>query len=44
MNISDSVRLLQATLHILAFTKGKNCLTALEVHEMHRIANIRIHV
>ena len=43
-DISDSVGLMQATLHIPAFTKGKGQLSALEVHETRKIANVRIHV
>ena len=43
-DISDSVGLMQATLHIPAFTKGKGQLSALEVHETRKIANLRIHV
>ena len=35
---------MQATLHIPAFTKGKGQLSALEVHETRKIANVRIHV
>ena len=31
-------------LHIPAFTKGKNQLSALDVHETRNIANVRIHV
>lgn len=43
-DISDSVGTMQAQLHIPAFTKGKNQLSALEVHETRTIANVRIHV
>ncbi len=43
-DISDSVGLMQATLHIPAFTKGKGQLSALEVHDTRKIANVRIHV
>ena len=40
-NISDSVGMMQATLHIPAFIKE---LSALEIEETHSIANVRIHV
>ena len=43
-DIADSVGMYQARLHIPAFTKGKNQLTALEVEETRSIANVRIHV
>ena len=43
-DISDSVGVMQVHLHIPAFTKGKNQLSALEVHQTRNIANIRIHV
>ena len=43
-DISDSVGMMQARLHIPAFTKGKNQLSAMDVHETRRIANVRIHV
>ena len=36
--------MMQARLHIPAFTKGKNQLSALEVQETRDIANVRIHV
>lgn len=36
--------MMQATLLIPAFTKGKDQLTAVEVHETRTIANVRIHV
>ena len=35
---------MKATLHIPAFTKGKGQLSALEVHETRKIANVRIYV
>ena len=35
---------MQGCLHIPAFTKGKNQLSALDVHETRKIANVRIHV
>ena len=38
-DISDSVGLMQATLHIPAFTKGKGQLSALEVHETSKREN-----
>ena len=43
-DITDSVQMMQATLHIPAFTKGKSQLSALEVHETRTIANVRLHV
>ena len=43
-DISDSVGILQAKLHIPAFTRGKSQLSALEVEETRSIANVRIHV
>ena len=43
-DIGDSVGMMQASLHIPAFTKGKSQLTAMEVHETRSIANVRIHV
>ena len=43
-DISDSVGLMQATLHIPTFTKGKGQLSALEVHKTRKIANVRIYV
>ena len=43
-DISDSVGVMQAQLHIPAFTKGKSQLSALEVHQTCTIANVRIHV
>ena len=43
-DISESVGTMQAQLHIPAFTKGKTQLSALEVHETRKIANVRIHV
>ena len=43
-DISDSVGMQQAHLHIPAFTKGKNQLSALEVEQTRSIANVRIHV
>ncbi len=42
-DISESVGLMQARLHIPSFTKGKNQLSALEVEETRAIANVRIH-
>ena len=44
VDIADSVGMYQARLHVPAFTKGKNQLTALEVEETQSIANVRIHV
>ena len=43
-NILDLVGTLQAKLHIPAFTKGKSQLSALEVENTRRIANVQIHV
>lgn len=43
-DIADSVGMMQARLHIPAFTKGKTQLSALEVQETRKIANVRIHV
>ena len=43
-DIVDSVGVMQARLHIPAFTRGKNKLSALDVHETRKIANVRIHV
>ncbi len=43
-NISESVRMLQARLHIPAFTKGKSQLDAMEVEDTRTLANVRIHV
>ena len=43
-DIADSVGVMQGCLHIPAFTKGKNQLSALDVHETRKIANVRIHV
>ena len=42
-DISESVGLMQARLHIPAFTKGKDQLSALEVEDTRAIANVRIH-
>ena len=41
---SDSVGMMQARLHIPAFTRGKSQLDALEVENTRTIANVRIHV
>ncbi len=43
-SISDSVAMMQASLHIPAFTKGHSQLSAMEVHDTRSIANVRIHV
>ena len=43
-DIADSVGMRQAKLHIPAFTKGKNQLSALEIEATRTIANVRIHV
>ena len=43
-DIAESVGVMRANLHIPAFTKGKTQLSALDVHETRKIANVRIHV
>ena len=43
-DIAESVGTMQAQLHIPAFTKGKQQLSALEVENTRTIANVRIHV
>lgn len=43
-DIAESVGMMQAKLHIPAFTRGKQQLTALEVEDTRSIANVRIHV
>lgn len=43
-DIAESVGMMQASLHIPAFTKGKNQLSPVEVEETRTIANVRIHV
>ena len=43
-DIAESVGSMQAKLHIPAFTKGKTQLSAVEVEETRKIANVRIHV
>ena len=43
-DIADSVGAMQAKLHIPAFTRNKSQLSALEVEEARKIANVRIHV
>ena len=43
-DIVDSVGFYQARLHIPAFTRGKKQLSAEEVEETRKIANVRIHV
>ncbi|XP_028515656.1 uncharacterized protein LOC114575292 [Exaiptasia diaphana] len=43
-DIADSVGLCRASLKIPAFTRGKNQLSALDVEETRKIANVRIHV
>lgn len=42
-DISESVGMMQAQLHIPAFTKGKSQLSATEVMNTRTIANVRIH-
>lgn len=43
-DIADSVGMMQARLHIPAFTRGKSQLNSLEVEDTRTIANVRIHV
>ena len=43
-DISDSVGMMQARLHIPAFTRGKRQLSALEVEDTRTIANVCIYV
>ena len=43
-DIADSVASMRAKLYIPAFTRGKPQLSAMEVEETRRIANVRIHV
>ncbi|XP_065902961.1 uncharacterized protein [Dysidea avara] len=43
-DIAESVAMMQAQLHIPAFTKGKQQLSAMEVESTRKIANVRIHV
>jgi hypothetical protein len=43
-DIADSVGVYHAKLHLPAFTRGKNQLSALEVEATRSIANVRIHV
>ncbi len=43
-SISDSVAMMQASLHIPAFTKGHSHLSAMEVHDTRSIANVQIHM
>ena len=43
-DIAESVGTMQAQLHIPAFTKGKQQLSALQVENTRTIANVRIHV
>ena len=43
-DISESVGMMQARLHIPSFTKGKDQHSASEVEETSAIANVRIHV
>jgi len=42
-DIRESVGMMQASLHIPAFTKGKKQLSALEVEETRSIANVNSH-
>jgi len=43
-DIAESVGLKHASLHIPAFTRGKQQLSALEIEDTRNIANVRIHV
>ena len=43
-DIGESFGMMQASLHIPAFTKGKKQLSALEVEETRTIAKVRIHI
>ena len=43
-DISESVGMMQASLQIPAFTKGKTQLSALKVENTRTIANARIHI
>ena len=43
-DIAESVVMMHAQLHILAFTKRKQQLSAAEVESTRKIANVRIHV
>jgi len=43
-DIAESVGMMQAQLHIPAFTKGKQQLSALKVENTRTIVNVRIHV
>ena len=43
-DICESVGMMQARLHIPAYTRGKTQLTALELEDTRTIANVRIHV
>ena len=43
-DITESIGMMQAKLHIPAFTNGKDQLSAMEIEETRTIANVRIHV
>ena len=43
-DIEDSVGFFQAKLHIPSFTRGKKQLSAVDVEDTRKIANVRIHV
>ena len=43
-DIADSVGMMQARLHLPAYTKDKKQLSAMEIEETRAIANVRIHV
>jgi len=42
--IDESVAIMGASLHMPAFTKGRDQLTALEVEQSRAISNVRIHI
>ena len=43
-NIAESVGVMQAQLHIPAFTKNRSQLSALEIEQTRTVANVRIHI
>ena len=43
-DIADSVGVMQAALHIPAFTKGKSQLSAVEIEQTRMIANVCKHI
>ena len=44
VNVADCLGAVRATLHIQAYTKGKDQLTAFKVEQTRNTANVRIHV